>query len=135
YYVPRRAADRCDVLLCGLRQDDEARRELTACGVDVVCLGRSKYDPRALIDLLRLVREWRPSLMHLHGYAAWTLGRLVAQAYGLPVVLQEHFVDDHVPSVQRIADWLLRHRQQAAIAVSPPVRDFMINRRYIIDTT
>jgi glycosyltransferase involved in cell wall biosynthesis len=134
YYVPRRPAHRCDVLLCGLRREDGAERELAACGVDVVCLGRSKYDLRALADLERLVRDWRPSLLHLHGYASWTFGRLVARAHGLPVVLQEHFVDDRVPAVQRVADWLLRHRQEAAIAVSPPVRDFMINRRYITDT-
>ncbi len=135
YYVPQCPKERCDFLLCSLRSDDEARAELAAAGVDVLCLGRSKYDLRVLGDLARLVREWRPSLLHLHGYAAWTFGRLVARRAGLPVVLQEHFVDDRVPPVQRLADWLLRRQQAAAIAVSPPVRDFMINRRYLTGTT
>lgn len=134
YYVPRRPAERCDVLLCGLRRDESAREELVACGVDVVCLGRGKYDLRVLADLHHLVRAWRPSLLHLHGYAAWTFGRIVARRHGLPVVLQEHFVDDRVPLVQRAADWLLRRRQHAAVAVSRPVRDFMIKRRYVADT-
>lgn len=131
YYVPQRLPGQCSVLLCSLRQDDSAREFLTRAGVDVVCLGRGKYDPRTLGDLHRLAGRWRPSLLHLHGYGSWTFGRIVGLQRRIPVVLQEHFVDDRVPLVQRAADWLLRHRQQYAIAVSAPVRDFMTGRRYL----
>ena len=131
YYVPRRLPGQCSVLLCSLREDDSAREFLTRAGVDVVCLCRGKYDLRTLGDLHRLVGRWRPSLLHLHGYAAWTFGRIVGWQRRIPVVLQEHFVDDRVPLAQRAADWVLRHRQQYAIAVSGPVRDFMTQRRYL----
>ena len=132
YYVPR-FHGHCCVLLCSLREDDSAREFLTRAGVDVICLGRGKYDPRTLADLHRLVGRWRPSLLHLHGYGAWTFGRIVGWQRRIPVVLQEHFVDDRVPLVQRAADWVLRHRQQYAIAVSGPVKDFMTGRRYLAD--
>jgi glycosyltransferase involved in cell wall biosynthesis len=134
YYAPRRPADTCDLLLCSLRPEDGARKHLADCGVDVVCLGRSKYDLRALIDLDGIVARWRPSLLHLHGYAAWTFGRILGRLRGIPVVLQEHFVDDRVPVIQRVADRLLRRQQAAAIAVSGPVREFMIARRYLAGT-
>lgn len=134
YYLPRRPPERCDVLLCSLRPDDRAREYLAECGVDVICLGRSKYNVRVLRDLGKLVREWRPSVLHLHGYASWTFGRIVGRWAGIPVVLQEHFVDDRVPLVQRAADRALRHQQQYAVAVSGPVKDFMIRRRYLADT-
>lgn len=134
YYVPQRPAGQCDVLLCSLRQDDSAKEFLTQAGVDVVCLDRGKYDLRTLRDLQRLAARWRPSLLHLHGYASWTFGRFVGRQRGIPVVLQEHFVDDRVPVVQRAADWVLRRQQQYAIAVSGPVKNFMIERRYLADT-
>ncbi|HET6630837.1 MAG TPA: glycosyltransferase family 4 protein [Woeseiaceae bacterium] len=134
YYVPELSSGHCDVLLCSLRQDDSAKDFLTRAGVDVVCLDRGKYDLRTLRDLQRLAARWGPSLLHLHGYASWTFGRIVGRQRGIPVVLQEHFVDDRVPLVQRAADRVLRRRQQYAIAVSGPVKDFMIERRYLIDT-
>jgi L-malate glycosyltransferase len=134
YYVPQLEAGQCDVLLCGLRRDDSAKEFLARAGVDVVCLDRGKFDLRTLRDLQRLAARWQPSVLHLHGYASWTFGRIVGRQRGIPVVLQEHFVDDRVPIVQRAADWLLRRQQQYAIAVSGPVKDFMIERRYLADT-
>jgi L-malate glycosyltransferase len=134
YYAPQLSRGQCEVLLCSLRQDDSAKDFLTRVGVNVVCLDRGKYDLRALGDLQRLASRWRPSLLHLHGYASWTFGRVIGRQRGIPVVLQEHFVDDRVPLVQRAADWALRRRQQYAIAVSGPVKDFMIERRYLADT-
>lgn len=134
YYVPQRRPGHCDLLLCSLRQDDAAKEFLTRAGVSVICLDRGKYDLRTLGDLQRLAARWRPSLLHLHGYASWTFGRIIGRQRGIPVVLQEHFVDDRVPVVQRAADWILRRRQQYAIAVSGPVKDFMIARRYLADT-
>ena len=134
YYVPQRPPGQCDVLLCGLRRDDSAKELLARAGVDVVCLDRGKYDLRTLRDLQRLAARWQPSLLHLHGYASWTFGRIVGRQLGIPVVLQEHFVDDRVPIVQRLADRVLRRQQQYAIAVSGPVRDFMVRRRYVADT-
>jgi glycosyltransferase involved in cell wall biosynthesis len=134
YYVPQRSANQCEVLLLSLRRDDSARQFLAGCGVEVICLGRRKYDRRVLYDLLRLVAEWQPAILHLHGYASWTFGRIVGRWRHIPVVVQEHFVDDRVPMVQRVADRALRRQQQYAVAVSGPVQDFMIERRYLVDT-
>ncbi|HEX2140158.1 MAG TPA: glycosyltransferase family 4 protein [Woeseiaceae bacterium] len=134
YYLAQRAPGNCVVLLCSLRREDSAKDFLTHAGVDVVCLDRGKYDLRILSDLQRLAARWRPSLLHLHGYASWTFGRIVGRQRGIPVVLQEHFVDDRVPLVQQAADWALRRQQQFAIAVSGPARDFMFERRYLADT-
>jgi len=127
HYNPARYA----VMLCNLRADAPAAQTLREAGVDVVSLGRGKLDPRTLGDLLRLIRRWQPHVLHLSGYAAWTFGRLAGWWLRVPVVVQEHFVDPRMPAYQRVADWLLRNRQQGAIAVAEGVADFMRSARHI----
>lgn len=134
YRIPAYPKSRYKALLCSLREEPSAQQYLTGHGVDVVCLGRSKFDVRSLIDLHRLAKEWQASILHLHGYAAWTFGRILGRLTGVPVVVHEHFVGDHVPFVQRLPDWILRKQQDVGLAVSEPVKKFMVDRRYLCDT-
>ncbi len=134
YRLPAYPPDRCEALVCGLREDESAREFMMQCGVEVVCLGRSKFDPRVLKDLKRLADRWHPTLLHLHGYASWTFGRILGRQAGLPVVIQEHFIDPRMPAVQRLADRALKRRQQCAIAVSEAVKRFMVEQRCIRET-
>lgn len=134
YRLPNYPPERYEVRVCSLRSEDSARDFLAACGVAVTCLGRSKFDPRTLLDLHRLVSSWKPAILHLHGYASWTFGRLAGLRTDASVIVQEHFVDDRVPMVQRVADRALRRRQHLGLAVSEPVRTFMLESRYLADT-
>lgn len=133
YHIPN-FPDNHKVLICGFREDQAASEFLEQHGLEVVCLGRSKYDVRVLGDIQRLVREWEPTILHLHGYAAWTFGRIVGRRTGVPVVVQEHFIDERVPAIQKVADYALRKQQQLGIAVSGAVRKFMTDDRYIRHT-
>lgn len=131
YRVPYYPRDRFRVMLLNLREEDVACDVLRAAGIEVQSLNRGKFDPRALGDILRVIRAWRPAVLHLHGYAAFNFGRVAGRLAGVPVVVQEHFVDERLPWYQRAADLALRRWQAKGLAVSEAVRRFMIDQRHL----
>jgi glycosyltransferase involved in cell wall biosynthesis len=46
-------------------------------------------------------------------------------------VLHEHFADPQMPAYQALADRLLRHRTDGAIAVSRSTREFLVHERFV----
>ena len=120
-YLPR---------LCVLRPRDKAGAYLEERGIEVRYLARSKFDPRTITDVIAEIRRLRPDLLHLHGYGAWTFGRLAARWTKTPVVLHEHMVDETVPFVQRISDKLLANDDPTCV-VSQAVHEFCVQRRHI----
>lgn len=131
YRVPYYPRHRFRVMLLNLREEDVACDVLRAAGIEVQSLNRGKFDPRALGDILRVIRAWRPAVLHLHGYAAFNFGRVAGRLAGVPVVVQEHFVDERLPWYQRAADFALRRWQAKGLAVSEAVRRFMIDERHL----
>ena len=79
----------------------------------------------------RGVRRKRIDLLHLHGYGATNFGRICALLLGIPCIVHEHIVDEHIPTVQKLADWLLARATTSAIAISKGVREFMAGPRRI----
>ena len=75
-------------------------------------LGRGRFDPRILRDLVALARERGARILHVHGYAAADFGRLAARAAGAKLVLHEHFADPRMPAYQALADRLLRRQDR-----------------------
>jgi glycosyltransferase involved in cell wall biosynthesis len=122
---------RFEVILCSLRGREKAGEFFENLGFKVVYLGRGKFDPRTLTDLLNLVRSEKVDVLHLHGYGAANFGRLVSLLSGKPVVVHEHITDPYMPGYQRIADRLLSAKTDYAIAVSESVKDFMVKDRGI----
>lgn len=130
WWFPRHS-ERFEVALAGLKQPEPASRLLESQGIPVTHLGRSKFDPRAISDIARLVRERRIDVLHVHGYAAADFGRLAARITGAKLVLHEHFADPRMPSYQALADRLLAGFTDAAIAVSGSTRDFLVRQRHV----
>lgn len=131
WWFPRYDSARFEVTLCGLKHPEPATEWLAAQGVPVRHLGRSRFDPRILFDLVALARRTRARILHVHGYAAADFGRLAARAAGAKLVLHEHFADPRMPAYQGVADRLLRGLTDAAIAVSHSTRDFLVNERRV----
>ena len=131
WWFPRYDASRFQVTLCGLKRPEPASRLLEEQGVPVQHLGRGRFDPRLLPDLVRLARERRARILHVHGYAAADFGRLAARRVGAALVLHEHFADPRMPAYQGFADRLLSRLTDRAIAVSASTRDFLITRRHV----
>jgi glycosyltransferase involved in cell wall biosynthesis len=131
WWFPRYDASRYEASLCGLKHPEPATQWLGAQGIAVRHLGRGRFDPRILPDLVALARERGARILHVHGYAAADFGRLAARAAGAKLVLHEHFADPRMPVYQALADRVLRRRTDAAIAVSRSTRDFLVRRRFV----
>ena len=131
WWFPRYDRTRFDVSLCGLKKPEPASRLLEEQGVPVHHLGRTRFDPRILSDLVRLARLRRARILHVHGYAAADFGRLAARWVGAALVLHEHFADPRMPTYQGWADRALARLTDRAIAVSGSTRDFLVRARHV----
>ena len=114
-----------------LRGRDSAGDYLENLGVPMHYLGRSSFDPRVIPALISLIRRERIDLLHLHGYGATNFGRICSLLLGIPCIVHEHIVDEHIPAVQRVADRLLSRANTSAIAISKAVREFMVGPRAV----
>jgi glycosyltransferase involved in cell wall biosynthesis len=131
YRAPYYKKHHVETLLCNLRAEASACNILRNSNVEVVSLNRGKFDIFVINELQKLVDEWKPDILHLSGYAAWTFGRLLRTGKGIAILLQEHFVDIKMPFYQKILDWMLRGRPAEGLAVSDSVRDFMHRERFV----
>jgi glycosyltransferase involved in cell wall biosynthesis len=131
WWFPRFDRQRFAVSLCGLKRPEPATDWLAAQGIPVHHLGRGRFDPRILSDLVTLARERRARVLHVHGYAAADFGRLAARMAGCKLVLHEHFADPAMPGYQGLADRALSRFTDAAIAVSGSTRDFLVRERHV----
>jgi glycosyltransferase involved in cell wall biosynthesis len=124
--LPRLNRNGIDASLCILKPYHEAAEIFEQEGVSPIFLGRTKWDPRALFDLIQLVRELEVDIVHLHTMKAFLLGRIVAAVTGCRVVM--HFHDTNRPSrpigiVQRLlAPWV-----DVALSVAPHVKEMIID--------
>ena len=133
YRAPYYPRDRVKIMLLNLRGEDLACDSLRRSGIEVVSLNKGKFNPLALFDVVKVIREWRPSVLHVHGYASSNFGRIAGRLMRIPTVVQEHFVDEHLPACQQALDFLLRRWQDKALAVSEAVKEFMTHDRSIPD--
>ena len=131
WWFPRFDRSRFAVSLCGLKTAEPASLLLDAQGIAVTHLGRSRFDPRVVTDLVALVRRRDTSILHVHGYAAADFGRVAARATGAALVLHEHFADPRMPAYQGWADRALARWTDRAIAVSGSTRDFLVRERHV----
>ena len=131
WWFPRYDRARFEVSLVGLKGREPASERLAEQGIPVRHLGRGRFDPRILTDLVALARERRARILHVHGYAAADFGRLAARLVGARLVLHEHFADPRMPAYQALADRLLSSLTDRAIAVSGSTRDFLVRERFV----
>jgi glycosyltransferase involved in cell wall biosynthesis len=131
WWFPRYDPSRFNVTLVGLKRAEPASLLLREQGIDVHHLGRGKFDPRILGDLVDLARERKARILHVHGYAAADFGRLAARRAGAALVLHEHFADPRMPGYQRVADRLLSGLTDRAIAVSGSTLEFLVKDRAV----
>lgn len=131
WWFPRYDRRRFAPSLIGLKQPEPASERLREQGIEVEHLGRGRFDPRILTDLVRAGRRRNAKVLHVHGYAAADFGRLAARRLGAALVLHEHFADPRLPGYQALADRLLAPLTHRAIAVSASTRDFLVRERHV----
>jgi glycosyltransferase involved in cell wall biosynthesis len=131
WMIPRFDRDRFRVSLVSLRKKDLSEETLDAIGVDITYLERSKFDPRTLPALLRIVDAKQVDILHLHGYGASTFGRMAGALRRIPTIVHEHANLSDTPWYQKVADRVLEPATDIALAVSNSTAEFVINAREI----
>jgi glycosyltransferase involved in cell wall biosynthesis len=128
-------------LVVGRESPREGNMLALAAERSVVCeamagLGREiapLQDLRALAGLVRLMRAWRPAIVHTHTAKAGLLGRIAARAAGVPTVV--HTYHGHVlrgyfsPATTAVFRWLetrLAASADALVAVSESVKQDLV---------
>ncbi len=131
WWIPRFDPQRFKLSVCSLRAPEKAGKTLEEKGADVFFLNKGKFDPTTLTDLLKLIKQQKPHVLHLHGYGASNFGRLASLVTGLPNIVHEHAVLPNQPLYQTVADRVLSPVTTKAIAVSAGVANFLTQQRAI----
>ena len=129
WMIPRFDTTRFNVSLISLRKKDLSSDTLEEFGIDVTYLARHKFDPATYPALLKVLRDKKADILHMHGYGATTFGRLCAWRMRIPAILHEHANHGDTPWFQKIADRLLAPHTDIAIAVSESTGEFTTRAR------
>lgn len=129
--VPRFDPKRVRVVPCLLRASDEVRELFKNAEAPIRILDKGKFDPSTVSTILRLIRDEDIHVMHLHCYGAATFGRLAGLISGVPCIIHDYDTAVYFPYPWYLwlADRLLSPLTRRAIAASPMVRDYFIERR------
>lgn len=131
--LPNLDRTKIEPLLCILRPRDPVADHFESTGIYPMFLSRKKLDPRALIDLLRVLREHKIDLVHLEGKKSLILGRIAARIVRLPAIVHFHDMFPLSPGLRffqrRLAPWT-----DASLAVSQAVQTVAI-KEYAMQKT
>ena len=131
WWFPRFDTSRYDVRLVGLRKPDAAEANLKKQGVEVLSLGKHRFDPTTIAAIIKIIRQERPHILHLHGYGSTNFGRMAARLTNIKAIVHEHFVDPAMPFYQGPIDHSLARFTDYGIAVSKSVKEFMVKKRHM----
>ena len=121
--------DHFDMNILGLKAPSNAGRYIEQQGGRVFYSDYGRLNPASLLDIARVARQTQSDLLHVHGYKACTLGRIVGALLGMPVVLHEHAVFPTMPPYQKLADWLLAPLNDRVVVNCEAVAEFCVERR------
>jgi glycosyltransferase involved in cell wall biosynthesis len=127
--------DRFRIVPCLLRASQPIREVFEQSPVPVRILDKSKFDPTTLWTFLKLIAQEDIQVMHLHCYACSTFGRLASLMAGIPSIIHDYDTEVYFPypAYLGIADRLLAPVTSGAIAASPMVKQFLIEKRKIAE--
>ncbi len=121
------------IVPCMLRANNTLRNLFKDAPVPVKILDKGKFDPTTLNTFLKIIREENIQVMHLHCYASSTFGRLAGWLTGVPAIIHDYDTEVYFPypGYLNLADALLAPVTQGAVAASPMVKQFLIEKRRI----
>ncbi|NEO98901.1 MAG: glycosyltransferase family 4 protein [Symploca sp. SIO2E9] len=131
WWIPRFESQQFQFTVCSLRSPEVAGEIFEQKKIPIFFLSKGKFSLSTLTSLIALIKHKRVHILHLHGYGATNFGRLASLLTGIPNIVHEHTVIDNQPFYQTVADYILSPLTTKAIAISEPVREFMIHRRKV----
>ena len=99
---------RFELCACVTRKSNLTSEETAALGVKLFHLERrTRFDFPGFVRLVRLMRRWKPDVVHCHKVGSNTLGRLAALAARVPVIVgHEHTIPNRGKVQRRLDRWL-----------------------------
>jgi glycosyltransferase involved in cell wall biosynthesis len=122
--LPRLNADSFRVTVCCTHKRGVLADVLEEQGIPVYLIKlKSRWDPRGIYRLMRLMRQERIRIVHTHMYASNISGVVAARLAGVPVVVSQVHNVNHWNSRRQVSmDSLLNGWRDKIIAVSEAVR-------------
>ena len=122
--------ERFDVRVVALTRGGPYEATLREAGVPVDVIGKTaKFSPRAYWRLKKIIRDFRPDVVHTWLFAANAYGRRAAFALGVPaVVCGERCLDPWKARWQGWVDRLLEPKTDAFAVNSSGIVDFYVER-------
>lgn len=131
--VPRFNHHRFHIIPCFLRCSEEVRKVFEKSPAPIINFEKGKYDLTTLFTFLKIIKKEKIHIMHLHCYASSVFGRVAGLIARVPTIIHDYDTNIYFPYVWylRLADRVLSSMTRGAIASSPKVRNFLINKRKI----
>jgi glycosyltransferase involved in cell wall biosynthesis len=131
--IPRFDPSRFKIFPCMMRTSDEVRALFDASPVRVNVFEKAPFDVTALATFVQQIRKNKIDVMHLHCYGTSTYGRLASKLTGVPCIIHDYDTDHYFPYKWYLAaaDRVLAGQTGGAIAATPLVREFMVNKRKV----
>jgi glycosyltransferase involved in cell wall biosynthesis len=127
--LPQLRAAGLDVTACFLKEPHPAAARLRALGIDPIFLQAGKWNPGVVRQVVAAARACGAGLLHVTGLKGSLVGRAVARALHLPVVLHTH--DLNKPVFTRPLQLLLSRPSDFAVCVSGAAQELTV-RAYCV---
>lgn len=124
-------SDHVTVVPCIMRKKDGLDRFFKEKKIKVNYFSRAKFDPRTLLDFIRIIKRENINIMHLQGYAATTFGRIAGILCSVPTLLHQRDADPNHPGYMIFPDILLALGSGKGLAVSKYTKEFLAEKRKI----
>ncbi len=107
--------------------------QLVEKGIDVEILDiHSYYDPFKIFKLVRLLKGFRPDILHTHTYFSNTIGRLAGKLAKVPVMITHvHSTYFHYSQRNLFIERFLSRYTDKIVCCSNAVKDFVVNQEKI----
>lgn len=112
-----------ELTVCFLRERHPVAGQLESQGIQPIFLNRGKWNPLAVIDLIRIGRRARVDVIHAAGMKGILMGRVAALLLRKPVVVHLHDTNP-LDAVTRSLQRLLSFKTDLALGVSGVVCDY-----------
>ena len=127
--LPRVDRKRFKMTLVILRNTASLKPVFKKVDLKLIQLNRKKFHPLTLFDFVKLIKEEKIDILHLHQYESSNFGRIAGKITSVPVILHSHGPDLNYPPYQWIADRLLAKYSHIAIAVSMTTKEACMKSR------
>jgi glycosyltransferase involved in cell wall biosynthesis len=128
--IPRFSKD-FNVVPIVLRKKDELDKYFQELDIKIRYLGRDRFDPRTVTDLMSIIRNENIHLMHLQGYGASTFGRISGLINQTPFIVHQRDEDAVYPKYMFLPDIIFGRHTNFGLSVSQHTKNWFSKKRKI----